>query len=230
MKMKGLAVSMTLVGLLASPTLGRAQEGQAGKDGATIERIDVLNNQFLQRETLLYYVATKAGDPYDDARLKDDFRRLWDTGFLEDLQLDVVDGQTGKIVRFRVVERKRIQIVDFRGSKELTTTTIEDELKKQDAKIKLDTFYDITKARRVEAIIREMLLAKGRPFATVRHENKNVGGAGEAQGNRLRRQLGRQRQQAPKPDEEDQARRFLEPELGRREVDLHRREVERWRG
>ena len=83
------------------------------------------------------------------------------------------------MVRFKVTERKRIQIVDYRGSKELTTSTIEDELKKRDAQIKIDTFYDPAKARKVEAIIKEMLAQKGRPFATVKHEAKNIGGSGQ---------------------------------------------------
>ena len=84
----------------------------------------------------------------------------------------------GKIVTFRVNERKRIQIVDYRGIKSLTTTTIEDELKKREAGLKIDTFYDLGKARRVETIIKEMLAEKGRPFATVRHEAKPMGGPG----------------------------------------------------
>jgi outer membrane protein insertion porin family len=77
-----------------------------------------------------------------------------------------------------VSERKRIQIVDFRGSKALTKTAIEDELKKKDAALKIDTFYDLGKARRVEHILREMLAEKGRPFATVKHDAKPVGSSG----------------------------------------------------
>ena len=93
-----------------------------------IETVEVQNNQYLQRETILFYISTKPGDAYDEAKLREDFRRLWDTGFLDDLQVEVVDGQRGKVVRFKVTERKRIQIVDYRGSKELTTSTIEDAL------------------------------------------------------------------------------------------------------
>lgn len=144
-----------------------------------VERVDVARNQFLQRETLLFYISTKAGDRYDEQRLKEDFRRLWDTGFVDDLSIDVRDSPTGgKIVTFVVSERKRIQIVDFRGSKALTNTTIEDELKKKEAALKIDTFYDLGKARHVETILRDMLAEKGRPFATVRHDAKPVGGSG----------------------------------------------------
>jgi outer membrane protein insertion porin family len=154
----------------------RAQE--TGEAAPIVEQVDILNNQFVQKETLLFYVSTKPGERYDERRLKDDFRRLWDTGFLDDLILEVSDGAKGKIVRFRVVERPRIQIVDYRGSKEVTTTNIEDELKKRDAQLRIDTFYDPAKARRVEAIIKEMLNQKGRPFGTVKHDSKRIGGAG----------------------------------------------------
>ena len=112
-------------------------------------------------------------------KLREDFRRLWDTGFLDDLQVEAVDGPGGKVVRFKVTERKRIQIVDFRGSKELSTSTIEEALKKADAQIKIDTFYDPAKARKVERIIKEMLAEKGRPFGAVKHEAKNIGGSGQ---------------------------------------------------
>jgi outer membrane protein insertion porin family len=144
-----------------------------------VERIEIANNQFLQRETLLFYVSSKPGEPYDERKLREDFRRLWDTGFLDDLRIEAVDGPQGKVVTFFVTERRRIQIVDYRGSKELTQSTIEDELKKRDAQVKMDTFYDPTKARKVEAIIKEMLAAKGYPFGSVKHEAKNIGASGQ---------------------------------------------------
>jgi outer membrane protein insertion porin family len=163
---------------LALPAPVAAQE-EADPSAPIVERIDIANNQFLQKETFLFYISTKPGDRYDERRLKEDFRRLWDTGFVDDLFIDVRDSPTGgKVVTFRVNERKRIQIVDYRGTKALTTTTIEDELKKREAGLKIDTFYDLGKARRVESIIKEMLADKGRPFATARHEAKPIGGSG----------------------------------------------------
>ena len=167
------------------------------------------NNQYLQKETLLFYVSTKPGERYDERKLREDFRRLWDTGFLDDLQIEVVDGPQGKVVRFKVTERKRIQIVDYRGSKDLTTSNIEDELKKRDAQVKIDTFYDPAKARKVEAIIKEMLAQKGRPFATRQARGQEHRGLrpaalvrdrrraqGEGPRDRLRRQRGLRRRQA----------------------------------
>jgi outer membrane protein insertion porin family len=164
----------SLLGLLLAAVPTTAQEDEA----AVVERVEILQNQFLQKETLLFYISTKPGERFDERRLKEDFRRLWDTGFLDDLVLDVQNGQTGKVIRFVVRERKRIQIVDFRGSKALTTSNIEDKLKEKEATIRIDTFYDPAKCRRAEQVIREMLAEKGRPFGTVKHDAKTVGGSG----------------------------------------------------
>jgi outer membrane protein insertion porin family len=170
----GLALALLL--LLPSPA---ASAGSPDGDAQLlVESVDVVNNQFLPRDTLLFYVSTRAGDRYDEARLRADFRRLWGTGFLDDLQLETREGARGKAVIFRVSERKRLQIVDYRGSKELTATAIEDELKKRDLAVRIDSFYDLAKARRVEKVIEEMLAAKGRPFGKARHDAKAVGGAG----------------------------------------------------
>ena len=146
--------------------------------GPVVERVEVQGNRYVQADTLLFYVSTKAGDRYEERRLKEDFRRLWATGFLDDLVLQVLDGPKGKIVVFQVQERKRIQIVDYHGSKQLTTSNIEDKLKEKDAAIKIDAFYDPGKARKVEEIIRQMLTEKGRPFSTVKHDAKAIGSAG----------------------------------------------------
>jgi outer membrane protein insertion porin family len=169
MVLAGLVTAMITIG----PAFGQEEAAPV------VASVEIRGNQYVQTETLLYYVSTKAGDRYDEQRLKADFRRLWDTGFLDDLHIEVRDSPAGKVVIFQVSERKRIQIIDFRGSKEVTTSNIEDELKKRDAQIRIDTFYDLAKARKVEAIIREMLNAKGRPFASVKHEAKPIGGAAE---------------------------------------------------
>lgn len=159
-------------------TLLAGWAGAQALDEPVVALIDVQGNQFLQRDTLLYYVATKAGDRYDERRLRDDFRRLWDTGFLEDMILDVRDTPRGKAVIFQVRERKRIQVIDYRGSKVLTTSNIEEELKKKEAALKIDTFYDLGKARRVEGVIKQMLIEKGRTFGTVKHDAKAIGTSG----------------------------------------------------
>jgi outer membrane protein insertion porin family len=174
---RGRLLSALLLALAAAA--GSAAQEPSPDTLPPVESVSIQGNQFLDPGTLLFYVSTKAGERYDERRLKDDFRRLWDTGFLEDLVLNVTDGPKGKVVVFRVLERKRIQIVDFRGNKSITTTNIEEELKKKEATLKIDTFFDPAKAKHVEAVIKDMLADKGHPFATVKVDAKTVGGAGQ---------------------------------------------------
>jgi outer membrane protein insertion porin family len=126
----------------------------------------------------LFYVSTKPGERYDEARLRADFRRLWETGFLDDLRLEVEKGASGRVVRFRVIERPRLRVVDFQGSRELSSTEITDRLKKEEASLALDQFFDPSRARRAEGVVRRMLGEKGYLFATVKHESKPLGGSG----------------------------------------------------
>jgi outer membrane protein insertion porin family len=160
------------------PAPTRPPDAAPGPGDEVVESVNIRNNRFIPADTLLYYIAVKAGDRFDEERLQEDFRRLWDTGFLDNLVLHVDDGTKGKIVTFQVDERRRIQFIDYRGSKALSSSTIEEELKKKDAALRVDSFYDIGKARRVESIIKQMLDEKGRPFATVKHEVKPVGAGG----------------------------------------------------
>jgi outer membrane protein insertion porin family len=164
-----------------APRAGVAQiapPAETGTDAAIVESVDIQQNQYLRTDSLLYYVSTKPGDRFDERRLKADFRRLWDTGLLDDLLLDVSDGATGKRVVFVVRERRRVMIVDFRGSKALSRSSIEDKLKEEDVKIPIDSLYDPTTIRRAEGIIRQMLEEQGHPFGTVKHEMRPVGGGG----------------------------------------------------
>jgi outer membrane protein insertion porin family len=155
------------------PAVAAPQETQT-----LVERVEVEGNRYLRTDTLSYYISTKAGDRYDELRLKEDFQRLWDTGFLDDMSLEVLDGQSGKVVIFHVQERKRIQLVDYRGSKAATRKEIEERLKDKDADLKIDSFYNDTQAKRADAVIKALLEEKGRPFATVTHEERTLGGAG----------------------------------------------------
>ena len=163
----------------------------------------------------------QAGRPLRRAPAADDFRRLWDTGFLDDLGSSAATARSGKIVTFR---GHGAQAHPDRGlpraARRSPPRTSRTSSRSGTPQLRIDTFYDPAKARKVEAIIKEMLAAKGRPFATVKHEAKTVGGAGQqvsfviddgpkAQVKQIEfdGQRGVLRRQAARADEEDQAAR-----------------------
>ena len=110
-----------------------------------------------------------------------DFRRLWDTTFLDDLWIEVEDdpfenGVEGVRVIFNMEERQRVKVVAFSGSDELDRGDIEDKLQEGGMAIRLDTFIDPQAVSRVEAALRLMFAEKGYQFAEVSHDITAVAG------------------------------------------------------
>jgi len=108
-----------------------------------------------------------------------DFKRLWATNFLDDLSIDVQDykfanGVVGKLVVYDMEERQRVKIVDYVGSKKVEMSKIDEELKKRQLKIALDSFIDQGTIRKVAGVVREMLAEKGYEYADVKPEVKLV--------------------------------------------------------
>ncbi|HTL01063.1 MAG TPA: outer membrane protein assembly factor BamA [Vicinamibacterales bacterium] len=104
----------------------------------------------------------------------DDFKRLWATGFLDDLSIDVADyhfanGVIGKLVTYDMEERPRIKNVTYVSADTgqpysndgLDRTKIEETLQEQTIKIRLDTFVDPATEAKVASAVREMLVDKG---------------------------------------------------------------------
>ena len=145
------------------------------------------NTSLVDIQTYLYYIQLKASRPsegvwvpYNDEAentIREDFKRLWATNFLDNLSIDVEDytfsnGVVGKLVTYDMEERQRVKIVDFVGSKKLETSKIDEKLKENNAQIRLDTFIDPALIRKIEGIIRDMMKEKGFQSAEVTHEIK----------------------------------------------------------
>jgi outer membrane protein insertion porin family len=149
------------------------------------------NASVVESQTYVYYIQLKPSAPsqgvwvpYDEATEKmivDDFHRLWNTNFLDNLWIETSDykfpnGTIGKIVTYNMEERQRVKIVDYVGSKKVETAKIYEKLKEANAEIRLDTFIDPALVRKVEGIVRDMLREKGFQAAEVTHEIKDVQG------------------------------------------------------
>jgi outer membrane protein insertion porin family len=120
--------------------------------------------------------------PYDDKVeqvVLGDFKRLWATNFLDDLAVDVQDykfanGTIGKMIVYDMEERQRVKIVDYVGSKKVEQSKIDDELKKQNLRIALDSFIDQGLIRKVAGVVRGMYADKGYEYVEVKPEVKPV--------------------------------------------------------
>jgi outer membrane protein insertion porin family len=145
-------------------------------------RFHPVDESLIDPQTYLYYIQTqpsRSSDgvwvPYDEAaeaKLRDDFRRLWGTNFLDNLWIEVLDepyenGVIGKRVVFNMEERPRVKIVDYTGSSKVERTKIDEKMKEAGVALRLDSFLDEGAVRRVKSIIQEMMGEKGYQFAEI---------------------------------------------------------------
>ncbi len=142
-------------------------------------------------QTYLYYIHLRPSRPsqgvwvpYDEKTeetILEDFRRLWNTNFLDNLWVEVTDyrfpnGVVGKLVAYNMEERQRVKIVDYVGSKQVEVSKIEEKLREKNAVIRLDSFIDPGLIRRVAGIVRELYAEKGYQYAQVRPQVREVAG------------------------------------------------------
>jgi outer membrane protein insertion porin family len=146
----------------------------------------------IEAETYLYSIHTKTSNPranlwspWDDTAtpeaLRQDFKQLWATTFIDNLSIEVTDypfsnGVIGKLIAYNIEERQRVKIVDYQGAKHLERSKIDDKLKEENATIRLDSFIDPGMVRKVKKVVLDMLAEKGFQFATVTPDIKPLPG------------------------------------------------------
>jgi outer membrane protein insertion porin family len=136
-----------------------------------ITKIFFEGNRRIQRDTLLARIFSRPGDTYSVDALQRDFRALWNTQFFEDIWLEVEndpDQANGKIVIFHVQERPIIRRIEYKGNKSITESDILDAYKQKKLDMTVESQFDPTKIKRAEVVIKDLLAAHGRQFATVK--------------------------------------------------------------
>jgi outer membrane protein insertion porin family len=152
------------------------------------------NQSAVEPETYLYYLRLRPSRPsqhewvpFDDGTretIKEDFRRLWATGFLDDLRIEATDyafanGVAGKIVTYHLEERARVRLVKYEGAGDLEQTKIDEALREHGAEIKLDAFLDQGVIRRARTVLRDLLAEKGFAAAEVSSAVEPIAGSGK---------------------------------------------------
>ena len=84
-----------------------------------IEKIEVIGNERVTKETIVYYLTSQEGDFYSKDLLRRDFRVLWATGFFSNIDIQEEDGQHGKIVKIIVEENPVVREITYKTGKKV---------------------------------------------------------------------------------------------------------------
>ena len=152
-----------------------AEQPKAQPGGQVIEAIVFTGARRVPQDTLRALIATKKGDIYNEDDLHRDFMALWNSGRFDDIRMETEPGTAGGlIVRFAITERRVVRSIKYENVKSLTVSEILDRFKERKVGLSVESQYDPNKVPHAAVVIKEYLAERGRQFATVEPEVRQV--------------------------------------------------------
>ncbi len=140
-----------------------------------VEKIEILGNDRVTKETIQYYLSAKEGDYFNEDLLKRDFRVLWSTGFFADVRIERAEGTRGKVIKIIVEENPVIKSVVYKTGKKVKEDDIVNKLKEKDEYILPYSYYSPAKVQRIKKTIGDLLAEKGLQAAKINTEVSKKG-------------------------------------------------------
>jgi outer membrane protein insertion porin family len=146
----------------AGPTINISQSESEKAEGTPIVRIDITGNRRVAKEDIVTYLREKPGHLFKVENLASDVRSLWDSGFFDDVEVDMTREDKGLVLRFLVRERPNIKTVDFEGNSEIENDKLQEAIE-----IKANTILSVPAVRRSVQKIKDAYAEKGYFLADV---------------------------------------------------------------
>ncbi|HEU4406140.1 MAG TPA: outer membrane protein assembly factor BamA, partial [Polyangiaceae bacterium] len=146
-----------------APSLPATEAEQAR--GAPIIAIEVAGNRRTTTDEIVAYLHERVGQPFNPETLTKDVRELWDSGFFDDIEVDLTRSDRGVTLRVLVRERPTIRSVAYSGNSEL-----DDEKLNEGVEIKAGSVLSYPAIRRAVQKIRDLYAEKGYFLAEVTSE------------------------------------------------------------
>ena len=171
---KRAALFFLLAAIVGSLSLWQLTKPRAvGAQTATqrlVENVEVEGNRRLRDEDLLYYVITRAGDPFNEQQVQRDLQTLLSLGFFDKTETRVLtaEGSRGGVeVIFEVKELPIIRDIQFEGMKSVTEADVLKAFREQRVGVSKESISDPVKINNAKRVIKELLAARGHPNATI---------------------------------------------------------------
>jgi outer membrane protein insertion porin family len=126
-----------------------------------VERIEIVGNDRVTRETIMYYLSSREGEYFNENLLKRDFKVLWSTGFFANIKIEQDQGTRGTIIKITIEENPIVKEITYKTGKKVKEKDILEKLKENDETILPYSYYSPFKIQRITATIQELLFEKG---------------------------------------------------------------------
>jgi outer membrane protein insertion porin family len=161
-----------LSSLLIAPHPANSQQGQR-----LVESVDIVGNRRLRKDDILYYVQTRAGDPFNAEQVQRDLQTILQLGFFDKTKTRVLteDGARGGVnVIFEVTELPIIRDLQFEGLKSVPESDVLKAFRERRVGVSKESIYDPVKARNAIRVLKELLAERGHPNATIEERRDDV--------------------------------------------------------
>ena len=167
-----LSTVITFVSLSFAAEPAKGQQSQR-----LVESVDITGNRRLRKDDLLYYVQTRAGDPYNEQQVQRDLLTLLQLGFFDKTFTRVLteEGARGGVnIIFEVKELPIIRDLQFEGLKSVPESDVLKAFRERRVGVSKESIYDPVKVRGAVRVLKELLAARGHPNATIEERRDEV--------------------------------------------------------
>lgn len=162
----------SLASLLFTPEKAHAQQSQR-----LVESVDITGNRRLREDDILYYVQTRAGDPFNEQQVQRDLQAILALGFFDKTATRVLteEGARGGVnVIFEVRELPIIRDLQFDGLSSVAESDVLKAFRERRVGVSKESIYDPVKVRNAIRVLKELLAARGHPNATIEERRDEV--------------------------------------------------------
>ena len=170
----GILAGITAVFVTTNVVIAQ-QQPQASQ--RVVENVDIIGNRRLRKDDILYYIQTRAGDPYNEEQIQRDYQTLLSLTFFDKTATRVFTetGPRGGVnVVFEVKELPIIRDMTFEGLSSVQESDVLKAFRERRVGVSKESVYDPVKVRAAMRVIKEMLSASGHPNATVEERTEEV--------------------------------------------------------
>jgi len=149
-----------------------APAGPAGAEALC--QPQVVGNRRIPRDSVLARMASHQGDRYDQNTVERDFNSIWNTGYFESVRIERVDTPACVQLVVYVTEKPTVRTIEYVGLNAITLSDVQERFKKAKVGVTAESQFDMTKIKRAETVLKDLLAEHGHQFATIRTEIKTI--------------------------------------------------------
>ena len=139
-----------------------SQPSQVPPHPTEVLDIVIVGNQIVSTNTIISKIKTRKGTPLAQEMVNEDLKRLYATGFFEDIKMEIADKPDGYVLQISVVEKPIIKTIVIEGNQAFKEDKLRKELKVLEGQI-----LDRKAVKEGVEAIRKLYMDKGFRFMDV---------------------------------------------------------------